>query len=221
MLCASDVVSDVWLAARFMSPDMLYLSPCVNTSRLISRGISRINPHVARVWRGGSRARKTHARPLFSPSHAFLDASSRERSARRGLPRAPRHSSTPFSLSPSPSPTPSVPLLCALVRERERERERHELSRVPLAGSGFWLLGSPGCCVRRRPTPTSDYTLLSFHIEQLTVAAAARNGETRNISPRSARFVAMATRRSFSPHPGLIAVRICLQSTFRAFREGS
>ncbi|KAL0106476.1 hypothetical protein PUN28_016289 [Cardiocondyla obscurior] len=56
----------------FMSPDMLYLSPCVNTSRLISRGISRINHGgtcVACVLdvRGCTRAR-AKTRSLKTPS---------------------------------------------------------------------------------------------------------------------------------------------------------
>lgn len=52
LLCVSDVVSDAWFVARFISPDMLYFSPCVNTSRLIWREIS----HKSYEWRAYTNA---------------------------------------------------------------------------------------------------------------------------------------------------------------------
>lgn len=113
MLCASDVVSDVWLVARFMSPDMLYLSPCVNTSRLISRGISRINRRCGTCVA----VRARHTRAPTPPKTLLLSVALRSESvlARASFRRnADSPLARPHTRRP-PSLTPSVPL--ALIRE--------------------------------------------------------------------------------------------------------
>jgi len=81
----------------------------------------------------------------------------------------------------SPSTPPPRTVRPTRARSRARWYERDTLARSLAAPS---LAPTPAGCVRRRPTPTSDCTLLSFHIEQLTVAAAGRNSGMRNISPR-------------------------------------
>jgi len=147
---------------------MLYLSPCVNTSRLISRGISRINPR----W---------HARgPCALPKNSSLCSV---------LARNTGY------LSPIAVHTPAHTVRPTRARSRARWYERDTLARSLAAPSL-----APAGCVRRRPTPTSDCTLLSFHIEQLTVAAAGRNSGMRNISP-CVPCVPLPWRRAGRPLP--------------------
>lgn len=168
MLCASDVVSDVGLVARFISPDMPYFSPCVNTSRLI--------------WRAGVAGKSCDGRS---------STAARVHSAILLL-----HRRLPVSVSPPSPPPPPHPASHPLPRYRGSVRP-FVRPIVYLVDDGLtgWLAAS----IQRRTIPTSDCTSLSFHIEQLTVAAAAWNAGTRNISPRSARPVAMVTRCCFPP----------------------
>lgn len=130
MLCASDVVSDVWLVARFMSPDMLYLSPCVNTSRLISRGISRINRRCGTCVA----VRARHTRALTLPENSLLSVALRSESllARERF-GATRIRLWPVHIRRPPSLTPSVPL--ALIREGHTFDSLAWLWPLTLAGS--------------------------------------------------------------------------------------